>query len=344
MTTTSSSTSRASTDPIALSFAVTLETLGQARIAAWVFPPHYQSDLLPALWLFCIPGATYRGLAYYDRQVPGYVPFAYSMVRTCAGNGIGSVVIDNLGTGESRTDIPSAHLTAPVLAEAYHQLIQQLRQRLQDGELVPGLDKIVPESLWLAGVGHSMGSFLLTHLQGRHQLLDAVVLLGLPYQPDNVAAFFSSFGSESDFQAFMEKAWQDTDDPQMVREMRVFARRAFYSSAVPQALIEADEQDATGVPLGLFRELMDLKEAAQWSAKISTPVYIGLGELEVPHPREEPAMYLSSHSITVFVQPGVAHCANFEESRLSLWADLIAWCRARSALSSRLRLNRWLFL
>jgi alpha-beta hydrolase superfamily lysophospholipase len=334
MTTTTSSVPSASTDPVALSFDVTLETLGTARIAAWAFPPQYPSDLMPAIWLIGFPGATYRGLAYNDQQVPGFASHAYSMARTCARHGIGFVAIDHLGTGASRTDILSDQLTFSVLIEAYPQLVQQMRQRLTHGTLVAGLAALAEELLWLAGVGHSMGSVILTYLQGQHHPFDAVVLLGLPYQPANVAAFFSAFG-----QAALEKFQQDAGNPQEIRALRMLSRPMFYSADVPPALIEADEQDATVVPLGLARELLNAEKAVEWAARIRTPIYLGLGELEVPAPLTEPATYRSSHAITVFVQPGAAHCANFAQSRLLLWTDVIAWYRARSALSHKLRLD-----
>ncbi len=340
--TTTPSPAHASTDPAPLRFPVAHELLGQAHIAAWAFAPHSPSDLLPALWLFCLPGGTYRGLAYYDRQVPGFAPFAYSMARHLAGQGIGSVVIDNLGTGESHCAVPGEELTATLLASVYQQVVQQLRECLVTGTLVSGLAPIQAESLWLAGVGHSMGSFLLTHLQGRSHPLDAVVQLGMPYQPHNVAALMASFGDASLFQAMLEQLRHHAADEAFARESRTYTRQVFYANTVPPALIEADEQDATVVPMGLFQDVYTQShQAAALAAQISTPVYLGFGEAELPAPRAEVASYGAALSITLFILAGAPHCANFAPNRRLLWDDLAAWCRAK-AIRARPLLNRTL--
>ncbi len=325
---------QASTDPIPLAFAVTLETLGQARIAAWAFPPHYPSDLLPAIWLFCLPGGGYRGLAYYDRQVPShYAPHAYSMARTFAGNGIGSVVIDHLGTGSSTIDVHGELLTRPVLAAATDQALAQMRQHLEQGTLIPGLAKIPQESLWIAGVGHSMGGCLLTHMQGHYHHCDAVAILGWP----NRAATVAMPGVDTPLEAMMRMSPNG-----YVTGERNLVHPFFYSPGVPDALIDADEQDATAIPAGMLSDYGVPFVVAKFAAQIRCPVYLGFGEVDVTSaPREEPAAYLSSSSITVFVQAGAHHCANSEPNRFALWDDLAAWCRAKAALSNKLRLNRW---
>src|ERR1700736_4615387 len=101
-------------DPVRTSFSVSVP-LGQgtpgamqldATIAAWVFAPDsFPEGRAVSIWYLGIPGATYRGLAYYDRQVEGYVPGEFSMARFLARNGVGLVVIDTLGTGASEVDV-----------------------------------------------------------------------------------------------------------------------------------------------------------------------------------------------------------------------------------------------
>ena len=107
-----------------LSFDINLETIGSVRIAGWAFPP-YNHDLPPAVWLLAIPGVTYTAASYYDRQVPGHAPHAYSMARHVAAQGIGSILIDNLGTGESYY-AESDKLTPAIFAEVYHKVAQNL--------------------------------------------------------------------------------------------------------------------------------------------------------------------------------------------------------------------------
>ena len=342
MTTPTPSIAHASTDPVRLSFDVSLEPVGPVRIAAWAFAPRFSNELLPALWLFCLPGGSYRGLAYFDRQVPGFDPHAYSMARHLAGQGIGLVVIDNLGTGESRCAVSGEHLTAALLASAYESLVQQLRERLVTGTLVSGLAAVPEGSLWLAGVGHSMGAFLLTHLQGRYNVLDAVVELGMPYQDENVAALRASFGSEELFGAMLEQFGLHADDEEFARQSRSFTRPVFYSQDVPPALIAIDEQDATAVPVGLVKDVYTApREAAALAAQITVPVYLGFGEAEIPNPRAEVASYLGAYSITLFILLQAAHCANFAANRRLLWNDIGAWARGK-AVRTRLPQNRTL--
>lgn len=336
------STSHASTEPVPLSFEVFLETLGSVRIAAWAFPPHYQNDLLPALWVFCIPGGTYRGRAYYDRQAPGYVPFAYSMARHLASNGIGSLVIDNLGTGQSTGALSSEAITAEVLAAAYQQVVAQLKNRLATRNLLDGLAAIPEESLFLAGIGHSMGAFILTHLQGRYPVFDAAIHLGLPYQPKNVQAFYASFGDEQALQTMIEQFTLHAGDESFARENRVYMRPIFYSKDVPVELIQADEADATTVPVGLFHDVVTQTEvAAQFAQLITCPVYLGFGQLELSSPHEEVASFSGSKRVTLFVLDNAAHCANFAPNRYQLWNDVISWLRYRS-VHTRPPLNRTL--
>ena len=328
-----------SADPVSHSFEIEIEPYGNHRIAAWIYPPRYPPDVFPVVWCFDIPGGTYRGKAYYDRQVPGYVNFSFSFARHLASQGIGHIVIDNLGTGESSRGIPSEKVNAALLTKAYTQVVAQIREGLQNKTLVEGLPAIPSESLLLAGVGHSMGDFILTHLQATQHPFDVVVKLGMPYQEENVRAFMSN--SNGDAQALLAEFRKHADDEEFARATRPYFRHVFYSDRVPRALIDIDEAEATITPLGLFTDVFsDMAEAAKWASNVVGPVFIGFGEKEIPNPRAEVQSYASSFSINLRILAGAAHCNFFDPNRTELWGEIAAWLRAKAA-SMKLPITRY---
>ncbi len=313
--------------PGLITFAVEPEGIGSYQIAAWVFAPQNVSELLPSMWVLCIPGGTYRGLAYFDRQVPGCASFAYSMARWLASQGIGLVVIDNLGTGASRIDVSGSLFTRQVYATTYRQLVAQLRELLTAGKLLPRQQPIAPERLWLCGLGHSMGGLLVTQTQGEYDCFDAVALLGWASREDVVP-----FGVEAQlFLSQLEQFLLHEQDGWLTFDRR-FMRPLFYSLHVPSTLIEVDEDDATFIPSRLLRDLIQPGVVAPQAAQICRPVYLAFAEkMDVTlDPRAEAEAYASATSITLFIQPGAHHCANFEQGRFDLWNDLAAWMRAKA--------------
>jgi hypothetical protein len=126
-------------DPVRTAFEVSVPiaegTLGErtlkASIAVWIFPPHpVRAEGAVALWYLGIPGATYRGLSYFDRQVSGSAPEEFSIARSLAKQGIGLVVIDPPGTGESETEVDGELMTSRLTTEVHAQVLYQLRERL----------------------------------------------------------------------------------------------------------------------------------------------------------------------------------------------------------------------
>ncbi len=319
--------------PVAVTFSVEPKEIGPAEIAAWVFPPaparqSVFTDALPPLWLLCIPGGTYRGLAYFDRQVPGSSPFAYSMARVLAAQGIGSVVIDNLGTGESPLPphVSGWQLTLSVYADAYRQLVAQLRERLACGTLLSGLAPLDARRLFLVGVGHSMGAMLAISLQASYPVCDALCLLGfgatIPF-----AQLCSQVGLDNDAAAIAQSV---TPAGYLPPQMRAVLRAFFYSPAVPAALKEADEKDAVLIPAGLLALLSG--DLASEAARIRCPLFLGFAADRdaTAQPQREPEAYTQVHSLTLFVQSHAYHCANFEPTRFDLWDELAAWLRQKA--------------
>lgn len=309
--------------PTSTVFEVPLEGSGEARIAAWVFAPPYVSEVFPSPWVLAIPGGSYRGLAYYDRQIPGYVETAFSMARYLALEGIGVVVVDNPGTGASHAPVEGNAITRYVCAEVYRQLAAQMRERLTDGTLLPNMPPVSASNLWLAGMGHSMGGYLLTQVQGQYAPFEAAILLGWT----NIAR-----GDLLNIPATDMQTLFSTQDGMVY--FRSIMRPFFYSSCVPQALIDIDEADATVIPAGLV-DVVHTGIVADMAAQIRTPVYLGFGEVDMSSaPCAEPAAYPLASSISLFVLPEASHCANFSVNRFTLWEDIAVWCQLRAMQST----------
>jgi pimeloyl-ACP methyl ester carboxylesterase len=289
-------------DPITCTFPVPVLD-GEATIAAWVFPPHHQSDLLPQMWLVCFPTSTYTGLGYFDRQVSGCVPFAYSMARWMSWQGLGLIVVDHLSTDASQVACHGEALTRTVLVEVYRHLIGQQRHRLTHGTFVDG-------------VGHSLGGLLLTQLQGEYASLIALAVLGYANTNETVEL------AGADLEVGLALAHEVAESHQgylTPLEARLSLQDFFYSP---------DAADATIFPIGLAESMLPGIVAEQ-AARITCPVYLAYGGDRdfTMQPCREPIAYPSAPSITLFVLPGDAHCTNFAARRVDLWQSLAAWVR-----------------
>jgi len=311
--------------PIPTTFEVKPGDLGPARIAAWVFPPHHVEAGAPPLWVVCFPGATYRGLAYYDTQAPGCTPSTYSMARHLSAQGVGLVVIDNLGTGESRVPVSGWKLDRRLLAAAYRNLIDQVRDRLVCGMLLPGLAPLDDHTLFLGGIGHSMGGMLLSHLQAHHSPFDAIVVLGWA----TLTMLTQLPGTSPDL--FERVAAAITPDGSLPTSLRPLIRPWFFSPAVPEEIIAADEADATIAPAAWLAE-MQPRALIQEAASITCPLFLGFGGIDVTAtPHEEVSAYPQAPSITLFVQKDSHHCANVEPGRFALWQAVTNFLHAQAA-------------
>jgi hypothetical protein len=314
-------------DPIPCSFEMSV--LEQhAHIAAWVFAPRNISELLPSMWLVCFPGSTYTGLGYFDRQVPGSAPLAYSMARTLTLQGMGLIVVDHLGTGASRIEAHGEMLTRSVLVEAYQQLIVAVRQRLTHGTLVDGITDIPEDRLFLVGVGHSLGGLLLTQLQEESSALDALAVLGYAHANEMVEIADTDLEAGLTLSYEVAKSHHGYLTPDVARQS---LQDFFYFPDVPQTLREADAADATVFPMGLADTMLPGIVAEQ-AARITCPVYLSFGGAcdFTMAPRREPMAYASATSLTLFIVPGGHHCTNFGRDRAALWQNLAAWCRAKA--------------
>jgi len=313
-------------DPLPLIMTIVPDGLGTAAIAAWAFAPENVSDLLPPLWLLCIPGGSYRGLAYYDRQVPGSAPAIYSMARTLASHGVGLVVIDNLGTGASRVESDGTRLTRAVFADAYAQLVTQLRERLAHGTLVAGLAPVDEDRLFLAGVGHSLGAALLIQTMADHPCLDAAVLLGWPVRPDTATP-----QTVAPCIVAVQQCWRSEREAGYgtLSPARDHLAPFFYGPDLPRALVEQDVADAVGVPAA-WADFLRPGAFAEEAARLSYPLFVGFAGVDTLTPHAEVAAYPSTTSLTLVVQPDAPHCATFAHGRHALWQEIASFVRAQA--------------
>jgi pimeloyl-ACP methyl ester carboxylesterase len=322
-------------DPIPCIFDVTAQdSSAQITIAAWIFAPQRTSDLLPSLWLLCLPGGTYRGRAYFDRQVPGFASHTYSMARWLAQRGIGSIVIDHPGTGTSAGD--------PLITEdyclAYIHLARQIRGQLEAGSLTRGLAPLLSGHLWFAAVGHSFGGRLATLIQSNAASFDGLILLGSPSNDESVSLAQFGMGNVGSDLATTWSAWLSQAQHGMVSLPREHMRPFFYGKvAFPPELITIDEAEAVPVPLGLLA-LMQPGFVKVAASTLTCPLFLGFGESDITMcPRSDPQAYTSATSITLYVQPGASHCANFAPNRVTLWETIAAWCRSTSVIDKGYR-------
>jgi pimeloyl-ACP methyl ester carboxylesterase len=311
--------------PIPLTFVVKLDGVGETPIAAWAFLPSHGSS--PDRWAVCFPGATYTGLGYYDRQVPGCPPDTYSMARWFSARGIGVITIDNLGTGKSRVPASGWQLDRFLLADAYRFLVEQVRERLLCGMLVPALAPMDADRLFLVGIGHSMGGMLLTQVQATSAPFDAIALLGWA----SATMLTQLPGTSPDL--FEQVAEAITPDGSLPTSLRPLIRPWFFSPAVSEAVIAADETDATVAPAAWMREMQPHALVAE-AARITCPLFLGFGGVDsTATPHKEVAAYPHVPSLTLFVQQDSHHCTNLEPGRFALWQALVDWMIAQAALA-----------
>jgi pimeloyl-ACP methyl ester carboxylesterase len=331
-------------DPVRTSFEVVVtlaqgtprETTHKASIAGWVFVPQIVAEEgAVSLWYLGIPGATYRGLSYFDCQVEGYPADAFSIARFLASQGIGLVVIDTLGTGESEIEANGELITRFVTAEANAQVLSQIRERLLAGMLVPELDAVPEDALFLGGFGHSMGAFQLTQLalllQERGAPLDAAIFAGWGHSmPDYARVGIDAKGLIAVL----------TEQNGYYVIPRPLLRVMFYGPrpSVPAKLIEIDERDATVFPKGLLDEGLIPGIVAQEAGHLQCPVLTVLASYDFfPSAQQQGVFYRSTRLFTAFTQAHAAHC-NFEDSRHEYWRAIVGWTRMVAALRNTFHL------
>jgi alpha-beta hydrolase superfamily lysophospholipase len=306
---------------------------GPAEQAAWVFVPPGGRLTDPVTVLVCEPGGTYDK-RYWHLEVPGHP--GYSFAEDLAARGAVVIALDHLGVGES-TVLDPPTLTSTAVAAADHHAVAEVRRRLAQGDLAPGLDP-APDP-FVVGVGHSMGGMLVVRQQGRHRSFDAVAVLGwsnlgleVHGGDDAVVSRFAGLTEEA-----LAERWREFGDPTTIGN-RAGLHGLFYLDDVPQAVLDADAAAEATLPgiAGYAAALPGV--AAADAAAIEVPVLVGFGAVDTsPDPHAEVACYRSSRLVTLHVLAGAAHCTNLAATRHELWDVLHDWA---TGLARRARAGR----
>lgn len=302
--------------PTAVRFPVSVAG-GLEDIAGWVFSPIvFHADALSVV-VDLHPGATYSK-DYWHLTGPAFPGKSYSLAQYLVEE-IGAIVVvcDHLGTGESSRPPNGLDVTLERMAEARAAVARQVRARLSEGTLLPGMPAL--SQIAMIGIGHSMGGAIVTCLQGREALYDAVGILGWTQKTlltpgvDMETAGAALVPDPSGYIPPMQRAW---------------ARPFFYGSYVASDLMNADERLATALPGGIPPTLMTPSATAAAAAAITTPVFLAFGEQDCsPNPHAEVVCYPQAQDISLYVLPGAAHCHNLAPTRQQLWRQLALWIK-----------------
>ncbi|WP_156141056.1 alpha/beta hydrolase [Sphingomonas sp. 37zxx] len=306
------------------------------HIAGTLFAPETVS-MSPQIVMFAAPGGGYSQ-GYYDIRFDGLS--GYSQAEHHIRQGIVLIAFDPLGVGQSSVD-RLADLTVEILAETGDLFVRTVMERLLAGTLEDAL--AVPDTVFVVGVGQSLGGGLTILMQGRHASFDAIIVLGksaihtqLP-QPSR-AQFAATRTATLAYT-------RDTPADQQISDEAAGAivdyAYAFHWGTEPQALRDADL--ATGFnprritpPWGsatmpIVRVMRAPGALRDDAAKVTVPVLLAFGERDVSADvRLEATAFPHSNDITLLVVPRMAHMHNFADTRALLWRRIVDWARSQA--------------
>ena len=272
--------------------------------------------------LFGFPGGGYNR-RYYDLQLDGHE--GYSQVEHHVGRGRVFVACDHLAVGDS--DVPAVPLDFAAVARANASAARQIVAGLSAGTLIDGTGPI--DVAATVAMGQSYGGFLLVIGQGNEPTFDGVAILG--YSGLHTS---TPWPDGLDLAAMLAlEAGNGLDHPM---------RPAFHLPSVPDAIVAADmtkirgtfgsdapwstAQPPGGAAVVMDRNPRDLGAVAAEAARITVPVFVGNGIVDVVgDPWAEPTAYRGSRDVTVAVFDDMAHMHNFAVTRRALWERLDAW-------------------
>ena len=258
--------------------------------------------------LVCLHGGTYSRW-YWDSQIDGWP--GYSFVDHFVASGKAVLTLDALGMGESSRPSLEALLTPNIAAQAHHHALAAVLDRLEAGDFgfapIGGRPRIT-------GIGHSMGGMLTIVQQALFASFDQVAILGFTNiglaMADDVRANLSAHVAEQGY------ALPD----------RTTMRHYFHAANVPEAVIAADNAQASLTPNSYGRLAIVPGGVAKEAGAITAPVYLHFADIDVsPDPYAEPACYRGARHVTLTTLPNAAHCHNFASSRVASWQMLDRW-------------------
>jgi alpha-beta hydrolase superfamily lysophospholipase len=290
------------------------------RLAGWVFAPEAVGP--GGAVVVAVPGGT-RTKEYYDLQVPGLSGYSFAEHLTARGHVV--VALDHLGVGGSTRPRDAAVLGIELMAEALARAVAELRARVGAGTL-PGVARLADP--YVVGVGSSVGGAVVLAQQARSGSYDALVTLGTPAAP-GWRGDRRTLADEQEAPDTVADGW----DSGYVTMHQELLRPGRYWPDVPDDAVRADEATATVVPKRCLHELALPRFVADFAAQVTIPVLLVHGERDhCPDPHGEPASFLSSRDITVFVVARSAHYHNVASTRAVMWNRIDAWMRATAQL------------
>ncbi|MEU0950673.1 alpha/beta hydrolase [Streptomyces canus] len=255
--------------------------------------------------VLAIAGATYHR-RYWDLQPPGRE--GYSQAAWLARRGVIFVACDYLGGGDSTRPDDGDFMTLEVAADAAHAVYEQVRKRLEEGELV---DELPPLSgVTYIGLGQSLGGLITIVQQGKYGDYSGVGLLGA--SPE--------FAAEVELPPLANL-------PMYHGAPREQFLSLFHVPDVPEDLLAYDEAEChTVLSRVTGADALTPNLTTPFAHQIDVPVFLAFGTHDVStHPRSEPASYPRSSDLTVVVMPDMAHMHNFADTRERLWRRFVDW-------------------
>jgi pimeloyl-ACP methyl ester carboxylesterase len=292
-----------------------------ATISASVVTPDPGTPVRDAV--IAVPGGNYT--RWYWHADPAVLP-GYSCAEYLAERGHVVVAIDNLGTGASSRPkgiVP----TAETLAAVIDLVAREVRARTQDGRLAPDLAAV--PSPQLAGIGHSMGGMLTQIVQATYGTYDRIGILGYTAltPPDLAGVPIAERVAER--MADRRERWAGAEEVDYIKQDLTTLRDRFHGPFVDDELVAIDTAHATNIPVQCSASAAVHGYTTELVAKITVPVFIGLGEHDISFaPYKEPEAYSSSRDITLYILPSAAHCHNLTPTRVELWDRLHNWMTA----------------
>jgi alpha-beta hydrolase superfamily lysophospholipase len=295
------------------------------EVAASVWLPA-EPQSAPAALLCLAGGNMNRG--YYALDAAGDDSFSFAAQMTARGFIV--IALDHLGLGDSTRPVDGYALVPELIASANAHATAALLARLREGTLhaevpaLPGLRSI--------GVGHSMGAMLTVLQQAQTGEHAGVALLG-----------FSTKGLPQYLPADMREL---AADPVAVRARLVeFARRVFVvpyprirSSGNGAEVYGSAKADPRGIaalkaatdcllPVPAFLSMIPGNVAPE-AARVSVPVFLGLGERDMAGPPHEiPAAFPGSRDVSLLVLSETGHSHFLFASRSVLFDRFAYWAR-----------------
>jgi pimeloyl-ACP methyl ester carboxylesterase len=308
-------------------------SLERLEVAATVVTPTEPLEF-NGIVMFGYPGGGYSRRYYDVDSTTGADQLSgYSQALFHASQGAVFVACDHLGVGDS--DIPSQPIDFTSVAKANAAASAAILDTLRAGTYARGAAQLDISSA--VAMGQSFGGFLLTIAQADNPVFDGVAFLGWsgiqtisPY-PSGVQSEKLKASHEDGSVAANPRAksfhYQDVEPTIVAADLTRDAGRA--GSNAPWGSVHRPG----GPCLQDRRSPLDPGVVANDAARITTPVFVASGEIDViADPRREAAAYSASTDITITTFERMAHMHNFASTRERLWRRLDEWARTVDAV------------